>query len=99
MYRGLVEGSGARFLHHDGGEENNFARLEAGLAAADLVICQTGCVSHGAYWRVKDFCKRHGKRCVFVEKPSATSLARCLRHIDAAEDAEDERAGVRTDGG
>lgn len=82
-YRQLIEYTGGRFLHHDGGEEHNVAQLEANLAAADLVICQTGCVSHGAYWRVKDHCKRTGKRCVFVDKPSASSLARCLRGLDS----------------
>lgn len=87
-YRQLIEYTGGRFLHHDGGEENNAAQLEASLAAADLVICQTGCVSHGAYWRVKDHCKRTGKRCVFVDKPSASSLARCLRGIDETADGD-----------
>lgn len=82
-YRQLIECTGGRFLHHDGGEENNPAQLEASLSAADLVICQTGCISHDAYWRVKDHCKRTGKRCVFVEKPSVSSLARCLRGLDA----------------
>jgi hypothetical protein len=48
------------------------------LAAADLVICQTGCISHDAYWRVKDHCKRTGKRCVFVESPSTAGLKRAL---------------------
>lgn len=80
-YRQLIECTGGKFLHHDGGEENGVAQLEASLAAADLVICQTGCVSHGAYWRVKDHCKRTGKRCVFVDKPSTSSLARCLRGL------------------
>lgn len=81
-YRQLIEYTGGKFLHHDGGEENSAAQLEASLVAADLVICQTGCISHGAYWRVKDHCKRTGKRCVFVDKPSASSLARCLRGLD-----------------
>lgn len=80
-YRQMIEYTGGTFLHHDGGEENSSAQLEAGLAAADLVICQTGCISHGAYWLVKDHCKRTGKRCVFVDKPSASSLARCLRGL------------------
>lgn len=81
IYRRLVEGQGARFLHHDGGEEHSTGQLESTLAAADLVICQTGCVSHNAYWRVKDHCKRTGKRCVFVETPSAASLQRALADI------------------
>lgn len=78
LYRLVVERTGGRFLHHDGGEEDNPARLDATLAAADLVICQTGCVSHNAYWRVKDHCKRTGKRCVFVETPSRSALERAL---------------------
>ncbi len=78
LYRLVVERTGGRFLHHDGGEEDNPAKLDATLAAADLVICQTGCVSHGAYWRVKDHCKRTGKRCVFVETPSRSALERAL---------------------
>lgn len=80
-YRKLIECTGGRFLHHDGGEENSASQLEANLVAADLVICQTGCMSHSAYWRVKDHCKRTGKRCVFVDKPSMSSLARSLRGL------------------
>lgn len=84
-YRQLIEYTGGRFSHHDGGEEDSASQLEASLAAADLVICQTGCISHGAYWRVKDHCKRTGKRCLFVDRPSASSLARCLRNIAETE--------------
>jgi hypothetical protein len=83
IYRQLIEGTGGRFLHHDGGDEDNAARLDATLAAADLVICQTGCISHDAYWRVKDHCKRTGKRCLFVETPSQSALQRAL--VDAGE--------------
>lgn len=45
--------------------------LEASAAAADLVICQTGCVSHGDYWRVQDHCRRTGKTCVLLESAAA----------------------------
>jgi hypothetical protein len=78
VYRHLIERTGGRFLHHDGGEEDSAAKLDSTLAAADLVICQTGCISHDAYWRVKDHCKRTGKRCVFVETPSSAGLKRAL---------------------
>lgn len=84
VYRRLVEGVGGRFLHHDGGEQDNPAALEPSLAAADLVICQTGCISHDAYWRVKDHCKRTGKRCVFVENPSRSGLERALSSLGEA---------------
>ena len=81
LYRHIVERRGGRFLHHDGGEEHGVHRLDATLSAADLVICQTGCVSHDAYWRVKDHCKRHGKRCVFVDNPGSASLKRALAEL------------------
>ncbi len=80
-YRTVIEKAGGHFAHHDGGLEDNQAALDSVLAAADLVICQTGCISHNAYWRVKDFCKRMGKQCVFVENPSTSSLARSLQQI------------------
>ncbi len=80
-YRALIERVGAQFAHHDGGLEDNASLLDSSLAAADLVICQTGCISHSAYWRVKDYCKRHGKRCVFIDNPSISSLARGLQEV------------------
>jgi hypothetical protein len=100
-YRQVIERTGGRFLHHDGGEEDKVAQLDATLAAADLVICQTGCVSHDAYWRVKDHCKRTGKRCLFVDNPSRAALERALQKalrrgtavapISVLADAENER--------
>ncbi len=93
LYRLIVERSGARFMHHDGGEQDSSARLDATLAAADLVICQTGCVSHNAYWRVKDHCKRTGKRCVFVETPSTAGLKRALVQLAPARSAPAQADG------
>lgn len=69
--RRMVEMAGGRFLHHAGNDLPGAAALEASLVAADLVICQTGCVSHDAYWRVQDHCRRTGKQCVLVEQPQA----------------------------
>lgn len=71
LTRKVVEMAGGRYLGHCGGESTDGDTLEASLVAADLVICQTGCVSHGAYWRVKDHCTRTGKQCVLVDKPEA----------------------------
>jgi hypothetical protein len=81
IYRTLIERVGGRFAHHDGGLKDNPNLLDASLAAADLVICQAGCISHNAYWRVKEVCKRTGKRCIFVDNPSASGLARGLERI------------------
>ena len=73
-----IEQAGGRFLHHAGGDDgaDDVAALEAGLVAADLVICQTGCVSHDAYWRVHDHCRRTGKQCVLVDQPQAMHFVR-----------------------
>ncbi len=81
VYRDAVERVGAQFAHHDGGLEDSAGQLDASLAAADLVICQTGCISHHAYWRVKDHCKRTGKRCIYVDNPSVSSLVRGLQEV------------------
>jgi hypothetical protein len=92
VYRRLIEDTGGRFMHHDGGEEDSDAKLDATLAAADLVICQTGCISHNAYWRVKDHCKRTGKRCVFVETPSRAGFERALRSLVPVEAPPSDKA-------
>lgn len=76
LTRKVVEMAGGRYLGHSGGDDSDGAALEASLVAADLVICQTGCVSHGAYWRVKDHCSRTGKQCVLVDKPEALNALR-----------------------
>ena len=78
MAQQAVEQAGGRFLHHAGGDggADDAAALEADLVAADLVICQTGCVSHDAYWRVHDHCKRTGKQCVLVDQPQAMHFVR-----------------------
>lgn len=81
LYRDLVERRGGRFTHHDGGIEDNPHRLDASLAAADLVICQTGCLSHNAYWLVKEHCKRTGKRCVYLESGSVAGFVRSLSQV------------------
>lgn len=96
IYRELIEHEGGRFLHHDGGEENSAAQLDATLAAADLVICQTGCVSHNAYWRVKDHCKRTGKQCVFVDTPSRSALSRALVNISQRRGRSEEQPNCST---
>ena len=77
-YRRIVEQSGGRFLHHDGGLEESLHRIDGALAAADMVICQAGCISHNAYWRVKDLCKRNGKPCIFVKGGGVSSFGRIV---------------------
>ncbi len=77
-YRRLVEKQGGRFLHHDGGQEESLHRIDAIVAGADAVVCQSGCVSHAAYYRLKEACKKLNKPCVFVQSPGVGSFARGL---------------------
>jgi hypothetical protein len=77
-YRQIVEQRGGRFLHHDGGLEESLHRIDGFLAAADLVICQAGCISHNAYWRVKEQCKRTGKPCLYMKNGGASGLSRLI---------------------
>ena len=80
-YREAVERQGGRFLHHDGGLEESLHRIDSALAAADLVICQAGCISHNAYWRVKEQCKRTGKPCLFVKRSGVSSFGRVIADL------------------
>jgi hypothetical protein len=77
-YRRLVETAGAQFDFHDGGLEQGLHRLDRQLGAADLVVCQAGCLNHEAYRRVKGHCRRADKTCLFVERPSLAHFARTL---------------------
>ena len=58
--------------------------LEDRLVEADLVICQTGCLSHQAYWRVQDHCRRHNKPCVLVAQPDALRIIRIHQRDDGS---------------
>lgn len=84
-YRQVIEERGGRFLHHDGGLEESLHRIDAALAAADLVICQAGCISHNAYWRVKEQCKRTGKPCLYMKTAGVSGLSRLIEANDTEE--------------
>ena len=65
--------------------EQDAEAFEASLREADLVICQTGCLSHGEYWRVQDHCQRTGKTCVLVEQPDALRIVRIHRSAEGGD--------------
>lgn len=47
-------------------EAQSQGNAHAAWQDADLVICQTGCVSQGNYWRDHDYCSRTASQCVLV---------------------------------
>lgn len=50
------------------------SRETVSLLATEVIICQSGCLSHDAYWRVQEYCRRHGKRCLLLEPREGSSL-------------------------
>ncbi|WPL17398.1 hypothetical protein Thiowin_02405 [Thiorhodovibrio winogradskyi] len=86
QYRALTRGCNGSFAHHDGGMEDNQNRLEAMLATADLVVCVTEFVSHDAYRRTKQFCKRHTKPHALLANAGLGSFSQALAEL--AEQAE-----------
>lgn len=50
--------------------------LGRALLEAELLICRTGCISHGDYWRVKDHCRRTGKPCLLIDEHQAIHVVR-----------------------
>ncbi|MBM9612838.1 DUF2325 domain-containing protein [Desulfobulbus rhabdoformis] len=80
-YRQLVEQSGGRFLHHDGGKEASRNILPKLLNTADAVLCPIDCVSHDACKCVKKMCKRYQKPFVPMRSSGLSSLARGLSDI------------------
>jgi hypothetical protein len=80
-YRKLVESSGAKFLHHDGGKEVAISRLPKMLAQADAVMCPVDCVSHDACLNVKKLCKQYQKQYVMMRSSGLSTLANSLTQL------------------
>ena len=83
QFRTLVERQNGQFIHHDGGLHGGRLRLGSLLPQADAVLCPLDCVSHDAENRVKQFCKRHGKRLVLLPRSSLAAFTRGLNELVA----------------
>jgi hypothetical protein len=59
--KALVERVGARFLHHDGGLEQNVGLLPSLVSRADHVTFPVDCVSHCAAATIKRLCRQAGR--------------------------------------
>ena len=65
-------------------QAQNVLMLATVESAADAVICQAGCISHGAYWKLKDHCKRKGKPCVYLKGAGVSSFVRGISEVAEA---------------
>lgn len=82
-FRSLVENANGRFIHHDGGVEDNDRALERVLGRGEVAMCPVDCVSHGACQRAKRFCKRTRRTFVPLRSASLSSFADGLRRAAA----------------
>lgn len=73
--RSLVERMDGSFVHHDGGLEDNRAKLEEIVQSADLVFCPVDCVSHDACLRAKSCCRRKGADFLPLRSSGISSFA------------------------
>jgi hypothetical protein len=80
-YRDLVEQKSGVFLHHDGGDEKNTQALSSSLIRADIVIFPSTCISHEAYWKIKQACKKQQKPFKYLSSPGLCSLSSTLDKI------------------
>jgi hypothetical protein len=82
--KAVVERTGARFLHHDGGVEHSAALLPGLISRADLSVFPVDCVSHDAMAAVKRICRQTGKPYVPLRTSSLTALLSALSSVARA---------------
>lgn len=82
----LVESLNGRFSHHDGGVDDNIARLGGVVSQADVVLCPVDCVSHGACLKAKALCKQTAKPFVPLRTAGLSSLVRGLHQAVGQDD-------------
>lgn len=80
-FRAVVENANGRFIHHDGGLEDNDRRLGTLLSQGDVVLCPVDCVSHSACARAKRFCKQTARTFVPLRSSGLSSFVTGLRSV------------------
>lgn len=82
-FQALVESCEGRFLHHDGGRETCPHRISELVSQADVVMCPTDCISHGAMEKARSLCAKQDKPIVFMQRASLASFTRSLQEVMA----------------
>jgi hypothetical protein len=87
--KGLIEGAGGRFLHHDGGLEQSSTLLPGLIGRADRVLFPIDCISHDAVATIKRVCRALGRSYEPLRTASLTCvLGALLRMRGSREQAE-----------
>ena len=78
-FQDYVESCEGRFLHHDGGRETCPHRISELVSQADVVMCPTDCISHGAMEKARALCAKQNKPIVFMQRASLSTFTRSLQ--------------------
>lgn len=83
--REMVEHYGGKFIHHDGGKEENLSRLPAVMSRADAIFCPLDCVSHNACLSVKKMSQHHRKPFMLLKSSGLSSFLKGVSEISRGE--------------
>lgn len=79
--RSIAENAAAEFIHHDGGKQEAFNRIEDLVEKCHVVFCPVNCVSHNACLFAKDQCKKMQKAFVPLRSSGGQTFRRALEQI------------------
>jgi len=81
QFKALVERTGARFLHHDGGIEHSATLLPGLVSRADYLFFPVDCISHDAAAAVKRLCRQLEKPYQPLRTASLATLVSALANM------------------
>jgi hypothetical protein len=81
QFKALVERTGARFLHHDGGIEHSSTLLPGLVSRADHLFFPIDCISHDAASAIKRLCRQLGKPYYPLRTASLATLVSALTRM------------------
>lgn len=85
--KSLVERTGARFLHHDGGIEHSSSLLPGLISRADVLLFPIDCISHDAVATLKRLCRQLEKPYLPLRTASLATLASSLAGMARSREA------------
>jgi hypothetical protein len=85
--KALVERTGARFLHHDGGIEHSSSLLPGLISRADVLLFPIDCISHDAVATLKRLCRQLEKPYLPLRTASLATLASSLAGMARSRDS------------
>src|SRR4029077_18701335 len=81
QFKALVERTGARFLHHDGGIEHSAALRPGLVSRADHLFFPIDCISHDAVSTIKRLCRQLEKPYQPLRTASLATLVSALAQM------------------